>query len=131
MKKAYKLAYKIGKGKAFGDEVDKYKNIICGFCDYLDCVHDLFEHKFLVFLCNPSDIHWFTFVMVNQLLIYNKGHLTKTWKEDNNVFAGWCVFDFLAWTKAEQPQAKETGLISTTQSIMMHLTVSAIADQEE
>jgi hypothetical protein len=55
-------------------------------------------------------------MVVNPFLIYNKGHPTKPWKDDSNTFAGWCVFDSTAWTEAEQPQAKESGLILTTQS---------------
>ena len=54
-------------------------------------------------------------MVVNPFLIYNKGHPTKTWKHDNNIFGSWCVFNSRAWTKAEQPQAKESGLKSTTQ----------------
>ena len=46
--------------------------------DYIECVGDLFEHKFLVFLCNCSNFHWITFIMVNPSVIYLRGDSTKT-----------------------------------------------------
>jgi hypothetical protein len=94
-----------------------YLDNIQMFCQYVDCVRDLFEHKFLVFLCNPSDFHWISYVVVNPFLIYKKGKTEMTSKGDeSDPFAGWCLFDFTAWTQIEAKNARETGLIPTTRS---------------
>ena len=45
--------------------------------NYIECVGDLFEHKFLVFLWNCSNFHWITFIMVNPSVIYLRGDSTK------------------------------------------------------
>ena len=56
---------------------DKFKGNLHSLHDYIECVGDLFEHKFLVFLCNCTELHWYTFVVVNPSLMYLRGHSSK------------------------------------------------------
>jgi hypothetical protein len=87
----------------------KYNLCIEECCKYVDSVRDLFEHKFLVFLCNPTHAHWISYVVVNPLLVYQKGKPGSTSQADeSDAFAGWCLFDSLSTTKTS------TGLIDTT-----------------
>ena len=60
--------------------------------NYVECVGDLFEHKFLVFICNPSTFHWNTFVMVNPSVIYLISR-TAIYQMTKNVslLVGWCL----------------------------------------
>ena len=56
-------------------------------------------------------------MVVNPFLIYKKGKTETTSKGDeSDTFAGWSLFDSTAWTKFEEKNAKETGLIPTTRS---------------
>ena len=56
----------------------KLKSNLHSLCDYIECVGDLFKHKFLVFLCNRTEMHWYTFVMVNPSVIYLRGTEVKS-----------------------------------------------------
>jgi hemerythrin-like domain-containing protein len=78
MKTFFEVTECIAKEKPQPKDDQKYKFYIDYFTQYVDSVHDLFEHKFLVFLCNPSEMHWITIVVVSSSLLYNSDHKRKT-----------------------------------------------------
>ena len=45
---------------------------------YLNSIHDIMEHKFLVFVCNANDYHWVTMVVVNPFSIYEQADSSET-----------------------------------------------------
>ena len=116
MQHAYALYDHLKHDHRTDDMETKLKNNLHSFCDYIKCVCDLFEHKFLVFLCNCTETHWFTFIMVNLSVVYSRGHPSKKWKGNTNLLDGWSVFNSMGWSKGKQPNAKESSLIMTTES---------------
>jgi hypothetical protein len=83
----------------------------------VDTVRDLFEHKFLVFLCNPLHMHWMAIVVVNPSLPYNSVQTMKTENPcETENFCGFCVFDSTAMSDVDMPEAKAKGLILTLNS---------------
>ena len=81
--------------------------------DYIECVGDLFKHKFLVFLCNPSSFHWITFIMVNPSVIYLRGDSSKKQNDNKGQFTSWSVLDSTGYSKTNLQKAKETRLMTT------------------
>jgi hypothetical protein len=115
MKTFFEITECIAKEKRQPKDDQRYNVYIEYFSQYVDSVHDLFEHKFLLFLCNPSEMHWITIVVVNPSLLYNSVHKSKTiqpGQTDN--FCGFSVFDSMAMSKQDLPEAKAKGLIPTS-----------------
>ena len=109
----------------------KLKGNLHSLCDYIECVSDLFEHKFLVFLCDCTETHWYTFVVVNPSVIYLRGHSSKKWKGNNGLFGGWSVFDSTGWSKGNQPNARDSSSMMTTECTFDTSGGIAVTDQEE
>ena len=87
------------------DLCEKWKGHLQYLQDYIECVGDLFEHKFLVFLCNPSSFHWITFVMINPSLIYLRGDSSKNRMTILvNLLVGWSS---TLWATAKQIYNKQ------------------------
>ena len=40
--------------------------------DYIDSRLDIFEHKFLVFVCNIQNMHWISVVVINPFLVFDQ-----------------------------------------------------------
>ena len=86
----------------------QYLSNLADIQKYIDTRLDIFEHKFLVFVCNVNDTHWISVVVVNALLVFDP-YLNKG-KEDsgrNGVlgdedFAGWCVLNSTERSKEKQ-----------------------------
>ena len=52
------------------------------FQKYVDSIHDIMEHKFLVFICNPGLLkHWVTIVVVNPFSIFENAEYSETDKQ--------------------------------------------------
>jgi hypothetical protein len=93
----YEVVPAILHGKATDTEQCQYLSNLEDIQKYIDTRLDIFEHKFLVFVCNVNDTHWISVVVVNALLVFdpylNKGkedHCRNGVLGDDN-FAGWCV----------------------------------------
>jgi hypothetical protein len=117
MKTFFEVTQRIAKKEKEEKDEEKYKFYIQYFAQYMDTVRDLFEHKFLVFLCNPSDMHWMAIVVVNPSLRYNSVHTLKTENPgETENFCGFCVFDSTAMSDVDMPEAMAKGLIPTLKS---------------
>ena len=116
MQETYQLYDNIKHGNKTAGLHDRLNVNLHSLHDYIECVGDLFKHKFLLFLCNHSEIHWYTFVVVNPSVIYLRGHSTKKWNDNSHIFAGWSVFDWTGWRKTNQPNLKDNGLMMMTES---------------
>ena len=46
--------------------------------EYLDCTHDIMEHRYLAFLFNTGSYHWVTMVVVNPSCISNESFTSGT-----------------------------------------------------
>ena len=77
MENTFQLYVHIKNGGTTNALLEKLKGIIHSLCNYIECASNLFKRKFLVFLCNCAEFHWFTFVMVNPSVIYWRGHSSK------------------------------------------------------
>jgi len=118
MKTFFEVTQRIAKNEKEEKDDKKYKFFINYFAQYVDTVRDLFEHKFLLFFFNLSDTHWIAIVVVNPSLLYNSVLQRKTDHHGDDVddFSGFSVFDTLAMSKQDMPQAKAKGLIPTSNS---------------
>jgi hypothetical protein len=77
---------------------------------YIDSKLDILEHKFLVFLCNQSNMHWVSVVVVNPFLVFDHylvGRMGTMGGEDD--FVGWCVFN----SNPRQDEESENGFQGT------------------
>jgi hypothetical protein len=67
--------------------------------DHIDSRLDIFEHEFLVFVCNISQIHWVFVVVINPFLVFDhylaegKDYSDKHGALGDEDFAGWCVLN--------------------------------------
>ena len=66
----FQMYQEIKRGNETTGLQDKLQANLHTLRDYIECVGDLFEHKFLLFLCNHTELHWYTFVVVNPSVIY-------------------------------------------------------------
>jgi Ulp1 protease family, C-terminal catalytic domain len=117
MKTFFEVSQRIAKKEKQEKDEKKYKFYIQYFAQYVDTVRDLFEHKFLIFLYNPSHMHWMAIVVVIPSLLYNsflKKKTENTCQTDN--FCGFSVFDSMAMSEDDRPEAKAKGLIPTSNS---------------
>jgi hypothetical protein len=76
-----------------------YNYNIEGIQDYIDSRLDIFEHKFLVFVCNQGQMHWVSVVVINPFLAFDQ-YLAEGRDESDRHgalgdedFVGWCVFN--------------------------------------
>jgi flagellar assembly factor FliW len=53
----------------------------------------MLEHKFLVFVCNPSDTHWVSVVVINPFLIFEK-YLAESNNKESRIPVDLCEEDF-------------------------------------
>ena len=112
MKETYELYVKV-KRDPKEEWREKLKGHLQYLRDYVECMGDLFEHKFLVFICNPSSFHWNTYVMVNPSVIYLRGENSNRPDGKQGQFAGWSVFDSLGYSRTNLPTTKKKGLMPT------------------
>ena len=112
MKETYELYVKV-KRDPKEEWREKLKGHLQYLRDYVECVGDLFEHKFLVFVCNPSSFHWNTYVVVNPSVIYLRGENSNRQEDKQGQFAGWSVFDSLGYSRTNLPTTKNQGLMPT------------------
>jgi hypothetical protein len=77
-------------GSASKEERDAFTYNVEGIQDYIDSRLDILEHKFLFFVCNVSQIHWISVVVVNPFLV-SDGYLAAG---KDNVNGGWGDDDF-------------------------------------
>jgi len=95
----YEVLPRILDGSATAKDHRTYNCNLEGIQDYTDSRLDIFEHKFLVFVCNRSDTHWVSVVVVNPFLVFDQ-YLAEG-KDDHGRhgvlgdedFVGWCVFN--------------------------------------
>ena len=113
IQKTFQMYQEIKRGNETTGLQDKLQANLHTLRDYIECVGDLFEHKFLLFLCNHTELHWYTFVVVNPSVIYLKGQQRKETNENSGMFAGWTVFDSTRWRRCNK---KDDGLMKTTDS---------------
>ena len=96
---AYHTMASIVHEKATEKDVSSYNYMVSGIQDYIDSRLDIFKHKFLVFVCNQSQMHWVSVVVINPFLVFDQ-HLAEG-KDDSDKhgalgdedFAGWCVLN--------------------------------------
>jgi hypothetical protein len=115
MKTFFEVSQHVAKKEKQEKDEKKYKFYIQYFAQYVYTVRDLFEHKFLIFLCNPLYMHWMAIVVVNPSLLYNSFLNKKTENTcllDN--FCGFSVFDSM--TEDDGAEANAKGLIPTSNS---------------
>jgi hypothetical protein len=63
-----------------------------GIQAYIDSRLDIFQHKFLVFVCNINDMHWVSVVVVNPLLVFDQ-YMSEGKENNSDNFVGWCVLN--------------------------------------
>lgn len=95
----YEVMPRILDGSATDKDCSTYNCNIEGIQDYTDSRLDIFEHKFLVFVCNQSQMHWVSVVVINPFLVFDQylaegkddhGRHGASGDED---FVRWCVFN--------------------------------------
>jgi hypothetical protein len=103
---------KILEDTATAEDHQAYEYNIEGIQDYMDSKLDLFEHKFLVFLCNESHTHWVSVVVVNPFLVYDPYLVEGTRRTGvmgDDDFVGWSVFN----SNQRQHEKMENGFQGT------------------
>jgi hypothetical protein len=90
----YPNMVKVNGHTATKKEQDQYNKDLNKLKDYIDTRLDIFEPKFLVFVCNVNSTHWLSVVAINRFLVYDK-FLQDDGKHDvsNEEMAGWCVLN--------------------------------------
>jgi hypothetical protein len=85
---------KVDGGTATKQEHDQYIADLDKLKHYIDTRLDIFKCKFLVFVCNVSNMHWLSVVVINPFLVYDK-FLEGNGKQDvsNVEMARWCVLN--------------------------------------
>ena len=110
----FQLYDQIKHGSKIDGLQDKLHANLHSLHDYIECVGDLFKHKFLVFLCNHTELHWYAFVVVNPSVIYFRGQTSKKSIENSGIFAGWTVFDSTGWRRSNPKDDGLMKMIETT-----------------
>jgi hypothetical protein len=112
---AYHTMAKIVHGNATDKDVISYNYMVKGIQDYIDSRLDIFEHKFLVFVCNQSQMHWVSVVVINPFLVFDQ-YLAEgkddhgrhgAWGDED--FVGWCVFN----SNTRQEEREQDGFQGT------------------
>ena len=70
-----------------------YQSNMEGIQAYIESRLDIFEHKFLVFVCNINNMHWVSVVVVNPFLVFDPYLAEGKQKAGNEDFVGWCVLN--------------------------------------
>jgi hypothetical protein len=90
----YPNMIKVHGHTATNKEQDQYSEGLKKLKDYINTRLDIFERKFLVFVCNVSNTHWLSVVVINPFLVYDK-FLQGDGKHDvsHEQITGWCVLN--------------------------------------
>jgi hypothetical protein len=67
----YGVLPSILEGNSTEADHDTFKYSIEKIQDYIDSKLDTFEHKFLVFVCNTSQMHWVSVDVINPFLVFD------------------------------------------------------------
>ena len=119
---------KILEETATDEDHRAYEYNLEGIQDYIDSKLNVFEHKFLVFLCNQSHSHWVSVVVVNPFLVFNqylaegKDYSGRTGVMGDDDFVGWSVFNSNPRQQEESLASRE--LCSQKQSNLWSAAVS-------
>jgi hypothetical protein len=98
----------------------KYHANLAAIQQYIDTRLDLFENKFLVFICSITNVHWISVVVVNAFVVHERHlrsddelyiHELDLSESNNDDMAGWCVFNSSMNTKGKRDE--KLGLQST------------------
>jgi hypothetical protein len=100
----YKTMTKILEKSATERDYKSHDSNMSSLMKIIDSSLDIFERKFIVFLCNIRRNHWISVVVVNPFLIsrpYLKGHdeLADSAHDD---LCGWCIFDSISTNPKEK-----------------------------
>jgi hypothetical protein len=90
----YPNMVKVHGHTATNKEQDQYNEDLNKLKDYINTRLDIFEHKFLDFVCNVSNTHWLSVVVISPFLVYGK-FLQGDGKHDvsHEEIMRWCVLN--------------------------------------